>query len=70
MMTRGRMTTPGLIVENWGKNWTMARKRKNLDETEYKLLHVHRTRDVYAQVGYAPELLQQISRKKSDDGVL
>jgi hypothetical protein len=33
-MTKGRMTTPGEIVENFGKNCRTARNRKNLEKKE------------------------------------
>lgn len=35
MMTRGRITTPGEMVENLGKNCRIAIPRKNLSQLYY-----------------------------------
>jgi hypothetical protein len=68
-MTKGRITTPGAIVENLGKNCKIEIPKKNLgfligrrSETDWVKENAH--------VGYTPELLQHIARQECDNGIL
>jgi hypothetical protein len=38
MIASGRMTTPGEMVENFGKNWRMDRARKKLADEKIRFL--------------------------------
>ena len=71
MIARGRMTTPGAIVANFGKNWRTAIARKNLRGKVYQKRHNRRNIvRIGVHVSDPSKLFQQIPGYKGDNGVL